>query len=243
VKQVLYQVYKWLVFVPGLFLSTGFCAAMAILLAIVAGPRVGGLAGVWWARFNSFLTPMRVRVTGRENLDPDQSYVIVANHQSHYDVFVLYGWLGVDFKWVMKQELRSVPALGYSCAKLGHIYIDRSDRTAALASIEAAKSRIVDGTSVLFFPEGTRSRDGRLRGFKKGAFRMALDLGLPILPMTIHGTRAVLPVNTFQIQPGDADLVIHPAVAVDGLTEAELPELIAKVRDAVASGLADELGR
>ena len=95
---------------------------------------------------------MSVNVTGRENIDPQQSYVVVANHQSLYDVFVLYGFLGIDFKWVMKQEMRSVPGLGIGCERMGHIFVDRSNVQAAMASIKAAESKIRNGTSVVFFP-------------------------------------------------------------------------------------------
>jgi 1-acyl-sn-glycerol-3-phosphate acyltransferase len=238
VAYVLYQPYKWLVYTPVLIISTLFFGSLAVVLAMTVGPRFASwLCGTSWARLNSYLTPMLVRVRGREHIDPSQSYVLVANHQSHYDVFVLYGWLGIDFKWVMKQELRKVPALGFACEKIGHIYIDRSNHQAALASIEAAKDRIVNGTSVLFFAEGTRSRDGNLGRFKKGAFRMALDLELPILPLTLSGTRKVLPPATRKLFPGVASLTIHEPVTTEGLTEKEIPELMNKVRDIIASAL------
>jgi 1-acyl-sn-glycerol-3-phosphate acyltransferase len=238
VAYVLYQPYKWLVFLPVVVLSTLFFGSLAVPLSMTFGPRFASwLCGGWWARLNSYLTPMQVQVHGREHIDPTQSYVLVANHQSHYDIFVLYGWLGIDFKWVMKQELRKVPALGFACEKIGHIYIDRSNRQAALASIEAAKDRIVNGTSVLFFAEGTRSRDGKLGRFKKGAFRMALDLKLPILPLTLSGTRKVLPPTTLDVFPGKVSLTIHEPIATDGLTDKEIPELMSKVRDIVALAL------
>jgi 1-acyl-sn-glycerol-3-phosphate acyltransferase len=176
---------------------------------------------------------MRVTVIGRRNVDPLQSYVIVSNHQSQYDIFVLYGWLDIDFKWVMKQELRKVPAIGISCERLGHIYVDRSNREAALASINAAKQRIVDGTSVLFFPEGTRSRDNRMRPFKKGAFRMALDLQLPILPITIQGTRDILPSDTMDLYPGRATMIIHPPIAIDEYSHDTLEDLMARTRTVI----------
>jgi 1-acyl-sn-glycerol-3-phosphate acyltransferase len=178
---------------------------------------------------------MAVTVEGRENLDPRRSYVIVSNHQSHYDIFVLYGWLGTDFRWVMKKELRSVPGLGVACARLGHIYIDRSNRQAAMAAIDDAKRSLRPGTSVLFFPEGTRSRDGSLCAFKKGAFHMAIDLGLPILPVTILGTRRILPPDSTDLKPGRARLVFHPPVPVDGRSREDIPDLMAEVRDAVAA--------
>jgi 1-acyl-sn-glycerol-3-phosphate acyltransferase len=187
----------------------------------------------------AWVTPMRVQVEGREHIDPTQSYVLVSNHQSQYDIFVLYGWLGVDFKWVMKKELRNVLGIGVACERLGHIYIDRSNRAAAVATLERAKNTITDGTSVVFFPEGTRSRSGKLKPFKKGAFRMALDLGLPILPLTIVGTRDVLPAGTSDLMPGSARLVIHPPVPVKGRTVEDCDRLSAEVRAVIASSLPD----
>lgn len=236
--KVAYRVYLVLVFAPLLGLSTAVFGLLAMLLPyVLPPPTVSRLCGRTWARINAFLTPMRVAVEGRDNLDPTRSYVVVSNHQSHYDVFVLYGWLEADFRWVMKAELRGVPFLGPACARLGHVYIDRSDREAALASLEAARERITGGTSILFFPEGTRSRDGSLLPFKKGAFRMAVDLGLPILPLTVSGTRHILPPETRDLRPGSARLVIHPPVPVDGLGPEDAEALAARVRRAIASEL------
>jgi 1-acyl-sn-glycerol-3-phosphate acyltransferase len=161
--------------------------------------------------------------------------VIVSNHQSQFDIFVLYGWLDIDFKWVMKQELRKVPVIGIACERLGHIYVDRSNREAALASIDGAKQRIVDGTSVLFFPEGTRSRDKLMRPFKKGAFRMALDLQLPILPVSIQGTREILPSDTLDLYPGRATMIIHPPIPVADYDTARLHELMEHTRRVIAA--------
>lgn len=236
---ILYQPYKWLVFFPFLIASTltfGFLAVF--LLSMSASPKfVSNLCGAKWSRISSFMTPMCVSVSGRANIDPTCSYVIVSNHQSHYDVFVLYGWLGVDFKWVMKKELRSVPALGVACDKLGHIYIDRSDKKTALKSLLDAKKVIRDGTSVIFFPEGTRSRTGQMGDFKKGAFIMALDLGIPILPVTITGTGKILPPHTMDLMPGRVTMKIHKPIAVDGYSVETMGELMSTVRSVIESGL------
>jgi len=233
-----YQPYKYLVFAPVVGLVTAVQATAAFCLSFVLPSRtVGSLTAVPWARILATLTPMRVRVEGRQNIDPHQSYVLVSNHQSQYDIFALYGWLGIDFRWVMKKELRSVPAIGVACERLDHIFIDRSDHAAAVATLEAAKQKIVGGTSVMFFPEGTRSRDGKLKRFKKGAFRMAIDLGLPILPLTVTGTRDVLPAGTSDLMPGSARLIIHQPISVEGLTKKDCPDLSDRVRAAIASGL------
>jgi 1-acyl-sn-glycerol-3-phosphate acyltransferase len=237
-KWWLYQPYKYLVVAPALALATGIFASLAVAMLGFAKPKtVARWTGVPWARFMAWITPMRVSVEGRGNVDPAQSYVVVSNHQSQYDIFALYGWLGIDFKWVMKKELRKVLGIGVACDRLGHIYIDRSSRSAALAALDTAKSRIVDGTSVIVFPEGTRSRDGVLRVFKKGAFRMALDLGLPILPLTLTGTRDVLPAGTSDLFPGSARLVIHPPVCIEGLGPDDLPQLIESVRATISAAL------
>jgi 1-acyl-sn-glycerol-3-phosphate acyltransferase len=234
----LYQPYKYLVFAPVVGLVTASQAITALVLSMVTSPRTASrMSAVPWARILAFMTPMRVRVEGREHIDPQQSYVLVSNHQSQYDIFVLYGWLGVDFKWVMKQELRSVPGIGVACDRLGHIFIDRSNHAAAMATLQEAKNRIVGGTSVMFFPEGTRSRSGKLMRFKKGAFRMALDLGLPILPLTVTGTRNVLPADTSDLMPGSARLIIHPPIPVEGLTAGDCSRLSDQVRDVIASAL------
>ena len=234
----LYQPYKYLVFAPVVGVVTTVQASLAFVLSLVASPRTASrLSAVPWARILAFAAPMKVQVEGRENIDPRQSYVLVSNHQSQFDIFLLYGWLGIDFKWVMKQELRSVPGIGMACDRLGHIFIDRSNHAAAMATLEEAKNKIVDGTSVMFFPEGTRSRDGKLMHFKKGAFRMAVDLGLPILPLTVTGTRNVLPAGTSDLLPGSARLIIHPPIPVDGLTANDCSRLSNQVREVIASAL------
>ena len=236
----LYQPYKYLVVMPALVVATTVFAFVGATFPFLTGPRTASrLSGVLWARVMAWVTPMGVRVEGRENIDPGQSYVLVSNHQSQYDIFVLYGWLGVDFKWVMKKELRNVLGIGVACHRLGHVFIDRSNRATAIAALDDAKKKIVDGTSVVFFPEGTRSRSGRLKPFKKGAFRMAIDLGLPILPLTITGTRDVLPAGTSDLMPGLARLVIHPPVEVEGCTAADCDRLRHEVRDTIASSLPD----
>ena len=235
---LVYQPYKYLVVAPALVLATAFSATLAVVLSLVTSARTASrLTAVPWARVMAWVTPMRVKVEGRENIDPRQSYVLVSNHQSQYDIFVLYGWLGVDFKWVIKQELRNVPGIGVACERLGHIFIDRSNHAAAIATLEAARTKIVDGTSVIFFPEGTRSTDGQLLRFKRGAFRMAVDLGLPILPLTVTGTRDVLPANTSDLMPGSARLIIHEPISIEGVTVKDCQKLSDRVREVIASSL------
>ena len=237
IARIGYQPYKWLFILPLLVVTTFICGILAMMTSLLFSPRVGGIFGVIWARVNSFFTPMTVHVVGAENIEPGVSYVVTANHQSMYDIYVLYGWLGVDFKWVMKKELEMVPVLGAACKALGHIYIDRSDSKSAVETIKAAKSKVINGTSVLFFPEGTRSGDGKIRPFKKGAFKMALDLGIPILPVTINGTKNILPKGGMDLMPGSATMIIHKPISVKGYREENLNELMEKTRIIIRTSL------
>ena len=230
--RLLYQPYKWLVYIPYFFLSTLFFGALASIVAFVFNARVASyLGGVIWARMNAWMAPMWVSVSGRNHIDMKQSYVVIANHQSAFDIFVLYGFLNIDFKWVMKQELRKVPGIGIGCEKVGHIFIDRRDHESSMKTLAAAKKKIVNGTSVIFFPEGTRSTDGSIKDFKKGAFKMALDLNLPILPVTIIGTKDILPNKTIDLFPGKAVMKIHEPICVKGYSQENILELIQKARN------------
>lgn len=232
-----YQPYKWLLVAPLLIGSTFIFGILAILSSVLFSPRAGRIFAVAWARLNSFFTPMTVSVSGLENIDPEKSYVVVANHQSLYDIYVLYGWLGRDFKWVMKKELAMVPVLGLACRALGHIFIDRSDSAGAVNTLNDAKKKITNGTSVLFFPEGSRSGDGRVGTFKKGAFRIALDLGIPVLPVTLNGTREVLPKGSTNLMPGAVSMIIHKPLSVKNYNEKNMKKLMTKARIAIISAL------
>jgi 1-acyl-sn-glycerol-3-phosphate acyltransferase len=235
---IIYQPYKWLVLFPWLILATLFFGSLTVVLVFLTNPRFASfIGGAVWSRLNGYMTPMLVSVFGRENIDKRQSYVIVSNHRSQYDIFVLYGWLGVDFRWVMKQELRKIPGLGIGCEKIGHIFIDRRDRKKALEAINAAKSSIVNGTSVIFFPEGTRSMDGKPGTFKRGAFKMALDLGLPVLPVTIIGTGDILPPKTINILPGRVRMFIHKPIDISGYSNDNLDGLVKRTRDIIVDAL------
>lgn len=233
----LYQIYVWLVVIPLLMLSTIFFVFLGVIVVVLYGDKVAHrTTGVCWARFNSYITPMRVTVLGRHNIKKGQSYVIVSNHQSSYDIFVLYGWLGIDIKWVMKNELRKVPVFGFAGKMGGNIYIDRSSPKAAYASLEAAKKKLVEGTSVVILPEGTRSKTGEIGPFKKGAFVLATDLNIPILPVSISGTRSILPPGTLRLFPGRAVMEVHRPVSVSREDRDRIDDIAVRVRDIVKSG-------
>ncbi len=235
-RYILYQPYKWIVYVPLMVSSTIICSIFAAATAILISPRMGSFFGKVWAKSSALFTPMFVKVSGKENIKKGESYVIVANHQSQYDIFLLYGWVGVDFRWIMKKELRKAPFIGYASAKVGHIFLDRSSPRAAVESIEESKKQLVNGTSVVIFPEGTRSRDGRLRKFKKGAFNIARQLELPILPVTIVGTNKIMGSGFINVMPGSTKLIIHKPIDVMKYKDSP-DELIQITRDVIESSL------
>lgn len=235
---ILYQLYKWLFVLPFFLINSVIFGILAVLISLLTTQRLSHiLAGVMWAKLNCILTPVIVKVKGRENINPKQPYVIVVNHQSAYDIIVLYARLGIDFKWVMKKEIKKIPGVGFGSQACGHIFIDRSSTKAAIETINSAKSKIKDGTSLVIFPEGTRSRTDEMLPFKKGAFWFAFDLNLPILPVTINGTREILPSGTMNLLPGKAEIIIHPPIDIKLFGKENMPELIEKTRNLIRSGL------
>lgn len=235
---IVYQPYKWLFFIPFLALNTVLFGIIAVLVSWLVNQRIGSyFGGVVWSRLNAILTPMLVKVDGRNHVDSKTSYVVISNHQSLYDIFLIYGWLGIDIKWVMKKELGKIPGIGFGSRKVGHIFLDRSNSRVALESLKEAKKKLVNGTSVVIFPEGTRSKDGQIGNFKKGAFKLALDLNLPVLPVTITGTRKILPTGTINLLPGKVRMIIHNPIDIAQYNEESMQDLMLAAKKIIASPL------
>lgn len=239
----LYQVYAWLIFMPLGLLLTLLAGWLTVLASMIWSPRFASrYVAANWGKLVCWITPVWVTVEGAENADPNKTYVVVCNHQSQYDIFVVYGWLKLDLKWVLKVELRKVPGVGIGCEKAGHIYVDRGNTEQARQSISDALERVGDGVGVLFFAEGTRSMDGKLKPFKKGAFRVATSQQLPILPITLIGTRDIQKPKSMMIFPGKVRMVIHPAIEVDTEEGAgDIRRLMDETRAVIASALPADL--
>lgn len=236
--RLIFAAYKWLFVVPVLLITTALIGSLITVLSLLGMPNFSSrVFGPIWAKLNIAASMMTVKVEGLKNLDPGASYIIAANHQSLVDIYVVYGHLPKDFKWVMKKELRAIPILGVACEAMGHIIVDRTNTEAAIESINSARRKIADGMSVVFFPEGTRSRNGTLKPFKKGAFRLAVELNLPILPIVIHGTNNILPSDTLDLTPGRARLEILPAISTIGMTERDIEELSNLTQTAIQKSL------
>ncbi|SFR47328.1 1-acyl-sn-glycerol-3-phosphate acyltransferase [Marinobacter gudaonensis] len=177
---------------------------------------------------------IRLRVRGRENIEPGQRYVILSNHASYFDPPALVLALGLQYRWVIKKELRKVPLFGLALETSRNLFIDRSKGGDALESIKRGVAQLPDGTSILIFPEGTRSWDGKLLPFKKGGFVIAADGQLPILPVTIRGSHQRLPKGHAAFSPGEIEVVIHPPMATGTLA---IDDLMTDVRNSIASSL------
>jgi 1-acyl-sn-glycerol-3-phosphate acyltransferase len=139
----------------------------------------------------------------------------------------------------MKQELSKVPLMGWGCKQIGHIFIDRSNTKRAIASLHKAKSLLQRGISVVFFPEGQRSRNGRLQEFKKGGFILAQEIKLPILPVSISGSYRILPSKTYKLLPGHISICIHAPINTTAYSSQELTRIMFETRKRIADGLMD----
>ena len=234
----LFQIYVWVVVYPLSWTLTVLVAITVSILSILGAARFAGkYVACFWGRAILWITPARVLRKGIGHIDPQQSYVVIANHQSTYDILLVYGYLPLDFKWVMKIELRKVPFVGFACEKMGHIYVDRRNRKASIAAMHSARETLVDGTSVFFFPEGTRSNGVILKPFKKGAFRRARDLQLPILPISIKGADQIMPTGSLKILPGTITMTFHEPISVEQINQLSDAEVIRQAEAAVAAGI------
>ena len=158
---------------------------------------------------------IRVKVKGRENIDPKQSYVFVANHQGAFDIWSIYGYLGHRFKWLMKKELRKVFFVGAACNAAGHVFVDDSSIQGVKRTIEDAEKRLQNGMSVVIFPEGSRTFDGKMIPFKRGAFMLAAEFKLPVVPISIDGSFRAMPRTTYNVTPCTITLTIHQPIFPD----------------------------
>jgi 1-acyl-sn-glycerol-3-phosphate acyltransferase len=192
-----------------------------------------------WARIVLFISRVKVNVEGFDNIDPGKTYIYMANHQSMYDIPALLGHLTVQFRWLAKIELFRIPFFGQAMSRAGYIDIDRSNRREAFKSIGRAAQKIQGGTSVLIFPEGSRSEDGNLKPFKKGGFVLALQSKQPIVPVTILGSGSILPKGSLHIHPGKIIVRVHSPIDTTGFTSKTIDGLMESVRSVILKDLED----
>ena len=236
--RILIFIYQWLIFCPVFIIITIITALTTSVGSFLFGNRFWGFYPArLWSKLTCYFAFCPVKVSGRENIVKGNSYVFVANHQGSFDIFLIYGFLNHNFRWIMKQELRKVPLVGAPCAAAGHIFVDRSNTKSIKTSLEKARKQLSGGLSVVVFPEGSRTKTGKMGRFKKGAFQLAMDLQLPIVPVTIEGPFDIMPSGSYTIHPTPLRLTIHPPVETSEITPDNLPQLMDKVSETISSGL------
>ena len=213
---------------------TAFLAVMVIVLSFF---KVGGdtvhKVGRIWAKCILSISSITVTVKGLSNLKPGKSYIYMPNHMSNFDIPVLQAYLPVQIRWLAKAELYKIPIFGQAMKSAGYISIDRSDRRSAIESLNQAANIIRNGVSVVIFPEGTRSRTRKIQPFKKGGFFLAVDSGVSIVPIIIHGTDQIMPTKEISIRPGKVTLEITKPIRSSNYTRRTKEDLIKKVRNII----------
>ena len=197
----------------------------------------------WWSGWITRFAGVRIIVNNRANLDPQQPYVFMANHASTIDIWALFLAIPRRVRMIAKKQLARIPLFGWVMWAGRFIFIDRQNAAAARRSIEEAGRRIRGGVSVLIFPEGTRTRDGQMGPFKKGGFHLAMDAGVPIVPVALRGTRALMPRGSLRVKSGKVFVTIGAPIPTSGLTIDDRPALIERVRDAIATMAAEPGGQ
>ena len=190
----LYRIYQLFVALP-----LGLLATIITAITVMVGCWIGNghfwgyYPGKWWGWFIVRILLLPVKVEGRENLDSNQSYVFVSNHQGAFDIFLVYGFLNRNFKWMMKRQLRKIPLVGIACEASHQIFVDKRGPSKVRQTYDKAREILREGMSLFVFPEGSRTFTGHMGLFRRGAFMLADDLQLPVVPITINGSFDVMP--------------------------------------------------
>jgi 1-acyl-sn-glycerol-3-phosphate acyltransferase len=216
---------------------TIFQAATGTLTSAICDERLDS-----WSRDLVRQAGIHIEVSGRERLLPNEAYVVMSNHQSHYDIPVLYQSLRIPLRMVAKKEIFRIPFMAGAMRAAGFVEVDRQNRTEAIRTLSNATSNLDSRVSIWIAPEGTRSKTGRLGSFKKGGFHLALTSGLRILPITINGTRFVLPSGGLAVTRGVlATVTIGDPIETKTHTTATIKQLTAEVREAISKYLPAEM--
>lgn len=238
--KILYRIYQLVIVLP-LFLVATILTALVTTVGCLVGN--GHFWGYWPGRLWSWLTirllMLPVRVEGREHLVRGQSYVFVANHQGMFDIFLIYGFLHRNFKWMMKKALRRMPFVGVACQAAHHIFVDRSGPAAVKHTIDEARETLSEGMSLVVFPEGARTFTGHLGVFRRGAFVLADELGLSVVPITINGSFDVMPrMRDFRwVTWHPLTLTIHEPIAPQGQGKDNVGNQMERSYEVIMGGL------
>jgi len=225
---------------------------VGVLATIVGGLSVISLALVdrtspavervikWWSRAWLWASGTELSVEGEENIAPGRSYVVVANHLSTLDIMVCFLAVPVPIRYLAKKELFRIPLLAQAMRAVGIIEVDRAARGAIHASVNRQAKELIElNRSLIIYPEGTRPRDGVMKAFKKGAFTMAIASGLPVLPLSIHGTFEAAAPGKPWFRGGPVTAIIDPAIETTGMSGGDADALRDRVREIIAKRVGD----
>lgn len=222
-----------------ILVTATFIAGLTVIFAGIFNPYSGliRITARTWTKSLLWIAGTEIEVVGLENIDREKQYIFMGNHQSHFDVLVLFYSLDMTIRFIAKKELFKIPVFGWALTASGMIKVDRGNRQKAVASIQKAFSKLNRKVSICIFPEGTRSPEGVLLPFKKGGFVMAIDSGIPIVPISISGTKNILRKHSIRLNPGKVKMVISPPVDVTEYKYENRAELADKVRGIVEKNI------
>jgi 1-acyl-sn-glycerol-3-phosphate acyltransferase len=236
--RVLYNIYLICFALPVFLVLTVLTAVVTIIGSFLGGAHIWGYyPGKVWSILTCYVFLLPVKVNGREKLHKHTSYIFVPNHQGAFDIFLIYGFLGRNFKWMMKKSLRKIPFVGKACESAGHIFVDRSGPRKVLETIRKAKLSLVDGISLVVFPEGSRSFTGHMGKFKKGAFQLADELQLSVVPITIDGSFDIMPRTCKWMNRHQMIMTIHDPIPPKGSGNDDVMALRDEAYNVVMSAL------
>lgn len=219
-----------------------FFATLAVLASFI--DRTGNLSHKFssdWTRVLLRLIRVQVNVRGAKNIEKGKTYIITSNHQGLVDICLIATYIPLNFKWIVKKELLEIPFFGLALKASRYIAVNREDGKKAIKDMKQAEVFLNNGVSIAIFPEGTRTRDGRVEEFKKGAFVLANRSKMPILPVSIDGSFNILAKGGFIVRPQKVTFTIHKPVFTDNMTVEERKELPAKIQKIVASGVVGDI--
>ena len=239
----LYRIYQLFIAAPVILVATIITAVTVTIGSTLGNGHFWGYyPGRWWGWVIIRVLLLPVKVEGRENLQSGQSYVFVSNHQGAFDIFLIYGFLQRNFKWMMKRHIRNSPLVGLACEASHQIFVDKRGPSKIKETYTKARATLKDGMSLVVFPEGSRSFTGHMGVFRRGAFMLADELQLPVAPLTINGSFNVMPRmrDMHFVNWHPLTLTIHKPIAPVGQGAENIKHLEQESYQVVMSGLVPE---
>lgn len=233
----LYKIYSFCIAIPLFILDTAITAVVSSIGTLFpGGDKVYTSSTRLWGKFAFLVFLLPVKTKGMERLDPKQSYIFIANHQGYLDILLCYGYLGHSFKWMMKEYLKKMPIIGWACKNTHQIFVGDS-RSSIQQAVVLSEKTLKDGMSMIIFPEGTRTYNGQMQEFKRGAFMLANDIELPIVPLTINGSFQFFNRKAKSMTWHPVELTMHHPISVEARQGKPTKEIMREVFDIINADL------